>query len=103
MKLYIFSGFLFVFSTIFALSQEKLDHTSISFNDDDAFILSLSEILKQDYKAYQVKKALQPFKENSSGFLATSKSELFICPTIFWDSKKSKKNNVIDLVFMNWP
>ena len=77
MRLYILTLIFFFFSTISTFSQERLDHTSISFKDSETFITTLSEILKQDFNNDQIKKATQTFKAKSTGFLAISKNELF--------------------------
>ncbi|MDA0850802.1 MAG: S8 family serine peptidase [Proteobacteria bacterium] len=69
---------IFWFSAVnFAISQEKLTPTSISFDGNKNFIASLSEILKQEFNSADVQKALAPFNARSNGFRAATKEELF--------------------------
>ena len=77
MKHWIYSLLIFIFSANIVISQEKINHTSISFEGNKEFISSLTEILNQDFNSSDVKKALDPFNAKSVGFRAATKEELF--------------------------
>ena len=77
MKHWIYSLLIFIFSANIVISQEKINHTSISFEGNKEFISSLTEILNQDFNSSEVKKALDPFNASSVGFRAATKEELF--------------------------
>ena len=54
MKHWIYSLLIFIFSANIAISQEKISHTSISFEGHKEFISSLTEILNQDFTMHHI-------------------------------------------------
>jgi hypothetical protein len=76
-KRWVHAALIIIFSYSSALSQDKINQTSISFKGNKEFISSLALLLSQDFDTADVKKALEPFNAGSVGYRAATKEELF--------------------------
>ena len=77
MRIFLIPILVWVFSVSFVSAQENLNTNLISFRNSKAFISSLTEVLNKDFKSDEVRKAIEPYEAESTGFRAASKKELF--------------------------